>query len=299
MVALWRYAAGNTNPPSVWGMVPDVRTLKRLYCPATKYLCPKNPKGSDMKQRYFAAAIAVLGLSASAAFAAVPAYLQSALSDSARPAADSSRDVHRHPGELLAFAGLKPGMTVVDLFPGGGYYTRIFAKAVGPKGRVYAYISNGGDARLKTQGKDPDNQMADFKAAYPNLGVIHGPLSGFVTPEPVDLVWTSDNYHDFHNTPTGAADVAAMNKGVFDSLKHGGIYLVVDHRAPKGAGADSTAKLHRMDEDIAKQEIEAAGFKLVAESKILTNPSDDNSKRIFDAGEHDQTDQLVLKFRKP
>jgi predicted methyltransferase len=75
--------------------------------------------------------------------------------------------------------------------------------------------------------------------------------------------------------------------------------MVVDHRAAKGAGKDSTAKLHRMDEDIAKQEIEAAGFKLVAESKILTNPSDDNTKRVFEAGEHDHTDQMVLKFRKP
>jgi predicted methyltransferase len=252
-----------------------------------------------MKHVHFAAAIAVLALSAGAAFAALPAAISTALSDSGRPAADTSRDTNRHPGELLAFAGLKPGMTVVDLLPGGGYYTRIFAKAVGPKGHVYAYVSNAGDARMKTQGKDPDNQMADFKAAYPNLGVIHGPLSGFVTPEPVDMVWTSDNYHDMHNGPTAVADTAAMNKGIFASLKHGGIYMVVDHRAAKGAGLDATGKLHRMDEDIARQEIEAAGFKLVAESKILTNPSDDNTKRVFEAGEHDHTDQMVLKFRKP
>jgi predicted methyltransferase len=252
-----------------------------------------------MKTTRFLAALSLVAFTAGAASAALPGYIEKALSDSARPAADTSRDANRHPGELIAFAGLKPGMSVVDLFPGGGYYTRIFAKAVGPKGRVYAYISNGADARLKSQGKDPDNQMADFKAAYPNLGVIHGPLSGFVTPEPVDMVWTSDNYHDMHNVPTAAADIASMNKGIFDSLKHGGIYMVIDHRAAKGAGLDATSKLHRMDEDVAKQEIEAAGFKLVAESKILTNPSDDNTKRVFEAGEHDRTDQMVLKFRKP
>jgi len=231
--------------------------------------------------------------------AGLPAHVSAALADPARPAADTSRDVHRHPGELIAFAGLKPGMKVVDLLPGGGYYTRIFAKAVGPKGRVYAYISNSGDARMKSQGKDPDNQMADFKAAYPNLGVLHGALPGFVTPEPVDMVWTSDNLHDLHNSPTAQADLAAMNKGIYNSLKHGGIYLVLDHRAAKGAGVDASNKLHRMDEDLAKQEIEAAGFKLVAESKILTNPADDNTKRVFEAGEHDHTDQFVLKFRKP
>ena len=245
------------------------------------------------------AAIAALALHRRRRFCRRSRPILPRLSDPARPAADTSRDANRHPGELLAFAGLKPGMKVVDLLPGGGYYTRIFAKAVGPKGQVYAYISNSGDARLKTQGKDPDNQMADLKALYPNLGVIHGPLSEFVTPQAVDVVWTSDNYHDFHNTPTGAADVAAMNKGIFASLKHGGIFLVLDHRAAKGAGADATSKLHRMDEDIAKQEIEAAGFKLVAESKILTNPADDNTKKVFEAGEHDHTDQFVLKFRKP
>ena len=252
-----------------------------------------------MKTTHLFAAAAILALGAGAAFAAVPAHIAKALADSGRPAADTSRDANRHPGELIAFAGIRPGMKVVDVSPGGGYYTRIFAQAVGPKGQVYAYIGNGGDARLKSQGKDPDNQMADFKAQYHNLGVIHGPYSGFVTPQSVDVVWTSDNYHDFHNGATGVADTEAMNKGIFNSLKHGGIYLVLDHRAPKGAGMDATSKLHRMDEEIAKQEIEAAGFKLVGESKILANPSDDNSKRVFEQGEHDRTDQFVLKFRKP
>jgi predicted methyltransferase len=93
--------------------------------------------------------------------------------------------------------------------------------------------------------------------------------------------------------------VAAVNKAIFNSLKPGGLFIVVDHRAAKGAGADVPDKLHRMDEDIAKQEIEAAGFKLVAESKILTRPADDDTKRIFETGEHDNTDQMVLKFRKP
>ena len=79
----------------------------------------------------------------------------------------------------------------MDLLPGGGYFTRIFAKAVEPKGRVYAYFGTQYDARLKSQGKDPDNQFADLKATYPNLGVIHGHLPEFVTPEPVDMVWTS------------------------------------------------------------------------------------------------------------
>jgi predicted methyltransferase len=233
---------------------------------------------------------------------AAPSNIEMAVKDAARPATDVSRDAGRKPAELLTFAGIRPGMVVVDMLPGvgatGGYFTRLFAKAVGPKGRVYAYFGTQYDARLTGQGQDPNNQFANLKAIYPNLGVIHGSLEGFVTPEKVDLVWTSDNYHDMHNKAY-AMDPNKVNKAVFASLKRGGIYMVVDHRAAKGAGAGVTETLHRMDEDIAKQEIKAAGFKLVAESNVLTNPSDDNSKRIFEQGEHDHTDQFVLKFVKP
>ncbi|MBV9550617.1 MAG: class I SAM-dependent methyltransferase [Alphaproteobacteria bacterium] len=243
------------------------------------------------------AAFALLVLAAAPALAA-PSPIEMAVKDADRPAADTSRDAGRKPAELLAFAGIKPGMVVVDMLPGAGYFTRLFARAVGPKGRVYAYFGTQYDARLKGQGQDPDNQFAALKHTYPNLGVIHGPLEGFVTPQKVDLVWTSDNYHDMHNKAY-AMDPAKVNKAVFASLKPGGIYLVMDHRAAKGAGAGVTETLHRMDEDIAKKEIEAAGFRLVAESKILTNPSDDNSKRVFEQGEHDHTDQFVLKFVKP
>jgi predicted methyltransferase len=189
-------------------------------------------------------------------------------------------------------------MKVVDLLPGAGYFTRIFAKAVGPTGQVYAYFGLQYDARLQTQGKDPNNQFADLKVTYPNLGVIHGKLEDFVTPQKVDLVWTADNYHDMLTKAYGN-DLAAVNKAIFNSLKPGGLYIIVDHRSVKGAGVEISEKLHRADEDVVKSQVEAAGFKLVAESKILTRPTDDDSKRVFEAGEHDNTDQMVLKFRKP
>ena len=123
------------------------------------------------------------------------------------------------------------------------------------------------DARLKSQGKDPDNQFADLKAHLSQSGRDSRPAGQFVTPEPVDMVWTSDNYHDMHNKAY-ATDVDGVNKAVFTSLKPGGYYIIIDHRPPKGAGDDVTEALHRMDEDIAKQEIEAAGFKLVAEGNM-------------------------------
>jgi predicted methyltransferase len=224
--------------------------------------------------------------------------ITAAVADSGRLSTDTSRDAGRKPAELLEFAGIHPGQKIVDLLPGGGYFTRIFAKTVGPKGFVYAYYSNGADDRLRKAGKDPDNQGADLKKAYPNVGVIHGPIAGFVTPEPVDLVWTSDNLHDMHNGAAAEGLPSAL-KGIHDSLRKGGLFIVIDHRAAKGAGKEVTSTLHRMDEDIAKQEIEAAGFKLVGESNVLTRDGDDRTKKVFEAGEHDNTDQFVLKFRKP
>src|SRR3954468_14858960 len=103
------------------------------------------------------------------------AKMKAAVADAGRPADDSKRDENRKPAEMLAFAGIGPGKVVVDMLPGAGYFTRIFAKAVEPNGRVYAYFGTQYDERLKGQKKDPDNQFADLKQTYRNLGVIHGP----------------------------------------------------------------------------------------------------------------------------
>lgn len=221
-----------------------------------------------------------------------------AVADSARPAADTARDAGRKPAEMLAFAGIGPGKVVVDLLPGGGYFTRIFARAVQPGGRVYAYFGTQYDARLKGQGKDPDNQFADLKKTYPNLGVIHGPLPQFVTPEPVDVVWTSLNYHDMHNK-SYSMDVNEVNKAIYKSLKPGGYYIVLDHAAAESAGDDVTETLHRIKESTVKKEVEAAGFKLVAEGKALHEAGDDGSKKVFDADVKGKTNQFMLKFQKP
>jgi predicted methyltransferase len=233
------------------------------------------------------------------ALAAAPsAGMKAAVADTGRPAADTARDENRKPAEMLAFAGITPGKVVVDLLPGGGYFTRIFARAVEPGGRVYAYISNAADARLKSQGKDPDNQFADLKQTYKTLGVIHGDLNEFVTPELVDVVWTSDNYHDLHNAGL-KTDIAKLNQQIFKSLKPGGTYVIIDHKAPDSAADDVTDKLHRIQEGRTKTEVEAAGFKLVAEGHELDSRSDDGSKRVQDSDVRGRTNQFMLKFQKP
>jgi predicted methyltransferase len=253
-----------------------------------------------MKRATLFLASAALMVSAAAAVAApvVTAKMKAAVADSGRPAADTARDENRKPAEMLAFAGIAPGKVVVDMLPGAGYFTRIFAKAVEPGGRVYAYFGVQYDARLKSQNKDPDNQFADLKESYKDLGVIHGPLPQFVTPEPVDIVWTSDNYHDMHNKAY-AMDVNEVNKAVFKSLKPGGYYVIIDHKAPESAGDDVTESLHRVKESTVKKEVAAAGFKLVAESHDLDNPADDGTKRVFDNDVRGKTNQFMLKFQKP
>jgi len=251
-----------------------------------------------MKRAILCLAGAALMVSAAVAAPAVTAKMKAAVADSGRPAADTARDENRKPAQMLAFAGITPGKVVVDMLPGAGYFTRIFAKAVEPGGRVYAYFGVQYDARLKSQNKDPDNQFADLEAAYKNLDVIHGPLPQFVTPEAVDIVWTSDNYHDMHNKAYDM-DVNAVNKAVFKSLKPGGYYVIIDHKAADTTGDDVTETLHRIKEATVKQEVEAAGFKLVAEGHDLNAPADDGTKRVFDADVRGKTNQFMLKFQKP
>jgi len=237
-----------------------------------------------------------LALATSAAANSVPSNINAAVHDAARPDADKARDADRKPGETLAFAGVKPGGSVADMIPGGGYFTRVFAKAVGPKGHVYAFVPQ---ELLKKRATAADSIKAlASDPGYANVSVIEAPLNGFTAPQPLDLAWTSQNYHDLHNW-VSAEDLAAFNKAVFAALKPGGVYIVLDHVAAPGAPADVTETLHRIDPDVVKKEVIAAGFKFAGASDVLKHPADDHSAKVFDAGVRGKTDQFILKFRKP
>lgn len=240
-----------------------------------------------------AAGVFAAGLSFAAAQAAVPAYVSAAIADPGRPAADVKRDADRKPAEMLAFAGVKPGQKIADMVAGGGYFTRIFAKAVGPNGRVYALTPNEWGA----EEADPAKALA-ADAAYGNIIASPNPLGGWSVPEKLDIFWTSQNYHDLEN-PDPKVDVAAFNKAVYAALKPGGVYIVLDHHAAAGSGLRDTNTLHRIDAATVKAEVTAAGFKYVGESKVLANPADDRSKKVFDPSIRGHTDQFIYKFRKP
>lgn len=229
-----------------------------------------------------------VGACASTGGGAGGGYAAAAVADAGRPQADKERDVHRKPAEMLALAGIKPGSKVGELIPGGGYFTRIFSKAVGPKGKVYAIINP------TTPQRPAAVRAIAADAAYSNVAVVEGPLNEFKLPEQVDVVWTSQNYHDLPPAARGR-----INKAVYDALKPGGVYIVLDHSAPKGAGEAAHSTLHRGDEDLIKAEVAAAGFKLDKEYDTLRNPKDDRTKRVFDAAVRGDTDQFILKYRKP
>ena len=210
------------------------------------------------------------------------------LADPIRPEADRVRDSDRRPAELVAFAGVRPGDRIAELAPGGGYFTRVLSGVVGPDGRIYAMAGR------------PSPALQELAAARPNIVVTVAEPGTIPAPEPVDIVWTTLNYHDFKNVKVGTSDgAAAINAAAFRALKPGGIYLVVDHDTAAGAGASQTSTLHRIEGALVRSEVESAGFKLDATSDLLRHPADDHSARVQETGIRGKTDQFVLRFRKP
>ncbi|HEY3950340.1 methyltransferase [Phenylobacterium sp.] len=250
------------------------------------------------------AAISVLSLSlmlspiVAWAAEAVPPNIAAAVADPGRPAADKARDANRKPAEILAFAGVKPGEKVGDYAAGQGYFTRLFAAAVGPGGHVYATVPASlfqyqniveGIADIDAYAKDHANVSVTAASA----------LDSARYPEKLDLFWISQNYHDLKDPFMGPVDMAAFNRTVFAALKPGGTYIVLDHVAAPGSPADVTDTLHRIEPSVVRREVEAAGFKFVGQSNLLANPADPHDKGVFDASIRGRTDQFVLKFRKP
>jgi predicted methyltransferase len=198
------------------------------------------------------------------------------------------RDADRKPAEVVAFAGVKPGDTIAELAPGGGYFTRILSAAVGPNGKVYAIVSKASPA------------IEELAKAYGNVTPIISERGTIAAPEPVDVVWTTLNYHDFKNVQLTSGDAAAAtNLAAFRALKPGGIYFIADHDTAPGAGASQTSTLHRIEAATVKREVESAGFKLEAESDLLRHPADDHSTKVQESGIRGKTDQFMLRFRKP
>src|SRR3984893_3096370 len=248
-----------------------------------------------------AAALAVAGVQAghgSPRTHDMPPSTRAAAADAKRPEADTKRDADRHPALTLAFAGVRPGDQVVELVPGSGYFTRLLSSIVGPKGKVYAVPP----PRRPQAAADSPEPAAPVQAIaanphYTNVTVSVQPFAQLALPQAVDLVWTSQNYHDFHNVPD--LKVVDLDRAVFKALKPGGVYIVSDHAAEAGSAFRDTSTLHRIGPEAVKKEVISAGFKFEARSELLGNAGDPHTAKVFDPAMKGHTDQFILKFRKP
>lgn len=223
----------------------------------------------------------------------VPAYLTAAINDPARDA-DKTDDARRQMAAVMKFTGVKPGATVVELVPGSGYWTRVFSRAVGSSGHVYTIWPK---QMSKYYGKNMTKwQHLATTKHYANVSVLEESAQTVKVPTKADIVFTANNYHDYHNFGMSIAD---FDQSVFAALKPGGVFIIIDHSAPAGSGKADTDTFHRIDPALVKSEVEAAGFVFDGSSKVLRNPDDPLDVSVFDKSIRGHTNQFIYRFRKP
>lgn len=202
--------------------------------------------------------------------------------------------------ELIQFARVDEGATVIDVYPGEGDWTRLFSEVVGPQGRVFSFVpAEIADlmpdqvGRMQTLAKEPNRENVEAVSAE----LVAMPE----VTQPADVLWLHLFYHDLHTAliQSKGATAAEFNRVVYERLKPGGSYLIVDHAAAVGAGMSDTQSLHRIDPASVREEVETAGFVLEAESSILTNEDDPHSVKVFDPSIKGETDRFAYRFVKP
>jgi len=226
--------------------------------------------------------------------------IQAALDATDRTDADRALDPGRKPVEVLGFFRVAPGQKIEELFSGGGYTTELLARVVGAGGANGVVYAQNTKEILDKFARKPWTERMTHAAMKPAVAVER-PIDDPIPPEAKDLdaVIMILNYHD---TVWMGADRAKMNAAVFAALKHGGVYGIVDHSAVDGSGTRDSETLHRIDEQVVKQEVLAAGFKLDGESDVLRNPADHrdwNGSPHAAADKRGTSDRFVLRFVKP
>jgi predicted methyltransferase len=202
--------------------------------------------------------------------------------------------------ELIRFSRVDAGATVIDVYPGDGDWTRLFSDAVGPEGRVYSFVpaevahfKNDPVGLMRTLAKEPGRE---------NVEVVSADLVAMPqATRPADVLWLHLFYHDLHTALMQAkgATAAEFNRAVYERLKSGGYYVIVDHATATGVGMSNAQSLHRIDPASVREEVEAAGFVLDAESTVLANKDDPHSIKVFDPSIKGETDRFAYRFVKP
>lgn len=218
-----------------------------------------------------------------------PAHIQRAVASAERTPAMTERDLNRKPAEMLMTARVQEGDRIAEIAGFGQYFTTMLAEAVGPEGHVYVY-----DLPY-TEERSGEASRA-FAAAHDNVDYTVVDYNDIEFPSDLDAVHIVLYYHDL---PLNDVDVAAFNRKVYDALRPGGVYFIVDHNAPGGTGTELTESVHRIDPQVIRDEVTAAGFVLAEDSQLLRNPNDDLTTMVFSPGTRGTTDQSVFVFQKP
>jgi predicted methyltransferase len=228
------------------------------------------------------------------------AAIAAAIASPDRPKSDLEQDERRKPQQVLEFAGVAPGMHVIDVFSAGGYYTELLARTVGVKGGVIAY-NNPPYASFAAKG------IAERYAGdrLPNVKQVTCTIEALdLIPSSLDLAIFVMSYHDLYWKPDDGSwpptDPKLLLGKLYAALKPGGVVMVQDHVANPGGEPDKVvADLHRIDPSLVKRDFAKAGFVFDGESRLLANPGDDHTKLVFDEAVRGKTDRFLFRFRKP
>jgi len=248
------------------------------------------PAGGARRRAALAIVAVSLFVSGCAGLAPAPDYAAIVAAPD-RAASDRPIDLRRRQPQLLAFTGARPGMRVLDLDAAAGYTTELLARAVGASGVVFAQDAKSQMERARAR--------MDERMKTPAMANVVRAVREYDDPvpagaAPLDLVTFFFGYHDVAFTDV---DRAAMNRKVFDAMRPGGVLVIADHSARAGAGASVAKTLHRIEESVIRRELEAAGFRFVAEGGFLRNPDDPRDTLVFRSPV--PVDEFVLKFEKP
>ncbi len=250
-----------------------------------------------MKKTILIPLLLVLSVGAFAAeFSPVADKLMTAMAADIRTDAEKMRDANRKPIETLEFFGLRDDMKIVELLPGGGWYTKLLAPVMRENGEFYVALrSNTVKERLAEEpGFDHIHFIAEDANIFRPEGARHYEIEmGELGVDNVDIVFTFRNYHNF--APAGRA---SMNAAVFKALKPGGVYAVVDHNR-RHMQTDDNENRRRVDPVMAIREIQAAGFVLVDNSDLHYRPDDELRYEVGRATVTGNTDRWTMKFMKP
>ncbi len=210
---------------------------------------------------------------------------------------DMARDKAERPSEILEFVGIEPGMAVLDVFSGGGYFSEKLADAVGPDGTVYAW-NNAFFLRISEE----QRQERKLGERYMQVTILNDEIQDLDWPEGLDAVMMTTVFHDLWVPRIVGENFNAVDpvlSGIFESLRPGGKVLVIDHVAPEGSGARFAADLHRIEEAHVEKLFEEAGFTLAGKLDFLRSNKDDYTVSVFNKRIRGRTDRFIHLYEKP